>query len=484
MLKIKEGQVKLKYVGYGLAFCIFGLMVIAGALFTSNVRGAEMSVEKSVSAFVPASCSMSGSGMSSHAAIIDNGVLTSDIGTTSFSVSCNDANGFAIYAVGYSGDVEGDTKMLGDNGSYIDTGTATAGDISNWAMKVTPGAGVVSANGFNNYSAIPANFTRVVEKQADISLGTVVSATSTYQVYPSLSQPAGTYTGQVKYTLVHPSILECPEGYKLEGGVCKKDLCAGLTAEYMQDITTTDIEAMETDVQCQLKDKRDNKVYWVSKLKDGKVWMTQNLDYDLSVTANKSLKVATSDVTEDKTLTITSTWGSSYTDLYYKAGAARYLPNGSGTATNITCTAENNGGENCHYHLGDYYNWTSAVAGTYPTTTYYTQAPSSICPKRWRLPTAREGDAMGDFNKLNNAYGGSTSSDSTLRASPIYFVRSGYINKGSLFYDGYEWHYWSSTVYNRSGSLSLQFRFNKSSSRIDIIGEYRDMGGSVRCVAR
>lgn len=33
--------------------------------------------------------------------------------------------------------------------------------------------------------------------------------------------------------------------------------------------------------QYQMMDKRDNKIYWVAKLADGNVWMTQNLDYDL-----------------------------------------------------------------------------------------------------------------------------------------------------------------------------------------------------------
>ena len=38
-----------------------------------------------------------------------------------------------------------------------------------------------------------------------------------------------------------------------------------------------------TDDELQVIDTRDNKVYWIAKLKDGHCWMTQNLDLDLGI---------------------------------------------------------------------------------------------------------------------------------------------------------------------------------------------------------
>jgi len=55
----------------------------------------------------------------------------------------------------------------------------------------------------------------------------------------------------------------------------------------MQDISGNNpnadavINSMEEGRQYQLKDNRDWKTYYVAKMKDGRVWMTQNLDLDL-----------------------------------------------------------------------------------------------------------------------------------------------------------------------------------------------------------
>ena len=50
----------------------------------------------------------------------------------------------------------------------------------------------------------------------------------------------------------------------------------------MQDINDTIITSMTTGTQHTLIDMRDGKSYFIAKQADGKVWMTQNLDYDLS----------------------------------------------------------------------------------------------------------------------------------------------------------------------------------------------------------
>ena len=53
---------------------------------------------------VPISCSMSGVGVNSHNSNVYNGIYTSDIGTTTIDVFCNDGEGFSIYAIGFTGD--------------------------------------------------------------------------------------------------------------------------------------------------------------------------------------------------------------------------------------------------------------------------------------------------------------------------------------------------------------------------------------------
>ncbi|MBQ2622774.1 hypothetical protein IJG12_00400 [Candidatus Saccharibacteria bacterium] len=63
-------------------------------------------------------------------------------------------------------------------------------------------------NGFGSYSSVPATYTKVAHRDSGTDTGTSATGselTSTYAAYMNQTQPAGTYTGQVKYTLVHPS---------------------------------------------------------------------------------------------------------------------------------------------------------------------------------------------------------------------------------------------------------------------------------------
>ena len=185
---------------------------------------------------VPISCTMSGSGISSHNADIPNGTYTADIGTTTMHAFCNDNSGFAIYAAGYTGNEIGATnsnKLIGTNASSnatIVTGTATSAgnpDISNWAMKLTvtqdsgdttgtnaftidsaPNTSGGSNVSFTQYHTVPNEYTKVAHKNAGTDMTSItggVKLTTTYAVYISKTQPADTYSGQVIYTLVHPS---------------------------------------------------------------------------------------------------------------------------------------------------------------------------------------------------------------------------------------------------------------------------------------
>lgn len=71
----------------------------------------------------------------------------------------------------------------------------------------------------------------------------------------------------------------------------------GFDIEYMQDMTPQVCGKVTAREQKQLIDKRDNKKYWVIKMKDGSCWMAQNLALDI-VGENQTLYPETSDVTE------------------------------------------------------------------------------------------------------------------------------------------------------------------------------------------
>ena len=203
--------------------------ILTGLILSSTTTSAtDHSVVDEVNITVPISCSLTGTGMNTHNANIVNGTYQADIGTTTLKAFCNDNAGFAIYATGYTGNEIGGTnsnKLVGTTSSSnatIDTGTATSAgspDISNWAMKLTtvlsptPTYPITLDNGFGSYSAVPNSYTKVAHRDSNTDIGTNAEGTTlttTYAAYISKTQPADTYSGQVIYTLVHPSDAEAP----------------------------------------------------------------------------------------------------------------------------------------------------------------------------------------------------------------------------------------------------------------------------------
>ena len=209
-------------------FCIYasvfltGLTLLFGFLLSSSRVSADDTVVDEINITVPVSCSLTGVGMNSHAATINNGTYVSDIGTTTIKAYCNDKDGFAIYAIGYTDDIDGKNVMTSSTlGSTHDiaTGTGTSGNNSQWAMKLStqtnpePTYPVTIQNNYNNYHTVPNDYDLVAKRISSTDIGAAAigsTLTSTYQIYISNSQSAGTYVGQVKYVLVHPNTVPQP----------------------------------------------------------------------------------------------------------------------------------------------------------------------------------------------------------------------------------------------------------------------------------
>ncbi len=191
-----------------------------------------------------------------------------------------------------------------------------------------------------------------------------------------------------------------------------------------------------------LTDTRDGNTYTVSKLADGKCWMTQNLRI-----INKTLTPADSDVTSNYTIPASSISGFDSHDT-----------------SNAYVDSD-----------GGFYTWYTATAGT-GTQALSTQGQNttvSICSKGWRLPTRGNGD---EFQILYNNY----PSSSALRSSPVNFTRSGLIQSGWRNSQGSTGFYWSSTVYSDDYAYNL---FLTASSVYPTDNNFKYFGFSVRCIA-
>ena len=250
------------------------LVIVSAFILGFNMPhgSARISSSDSLAISVPSSCTLASSVDEAHSASIINGTYRSDIGTTTLSTFCNDKNGYSVYAIGDSLNSEGNNTLVGSNGSNISSGTATSGDTSQWAMKLALKAGDTSPTPptiippFNNYATVPTTWTKVAtipSSTTDMKEGS--NFTTTYATYISPTQAAGTYLGQVKYLLTHPSAATPTSAY------------------IMQEVTNWKND-LDEEESVQAIDIRDGKQYWVTRLADGNIWMTQNLDFDIDTT--------------------------------------------------------------------------------------------------------------------------------------------------------------------------------------------------------
>ena len=253
------------------------------------------------------------------------------------------------------------------------------------------------------------------------------------------SMPSATYSTTVTYTAIAEGV---PEEHT------------------MQEFTVAECKAMTEDQQFYLMDSRDNKIYSVTKMKDGHCWMTENLKLG-STTGTMTLTPDDSSVSTNVTL-------------------PQVLSSGSSNRTSMQVWA------NTGSYDGYYYNWCAAVAygavdgGTGNCDGVTTEQTNSVCPKGWRLPT-NSGDYS--FSNLFGQYGLPTSNTSgnyvsVVEASPLSFTRAGLYLSG-YYLQGSRGYYWSRTP--NSSAYAYGFGYDSSGFNPQNYGD-KDYGFSVRCV--
>ena len=210
-----------------------------------------------------------------------------------------------------------------------------------------------------------------------------------------------------------------------------------------------------------LTDTRDKNTYRVRKLKDGengKCWIVDNLKI-----AGKTLTPADSDVSSNFVL----------------PSSSKNNPVGF-EALSVYVPPVDNPPELVKY--GGYYNWYTATAGTGTTaldgSIRKKDAPSSICPKGWHLPTGGSG---GDFEILYEQYP-TLSAMQTDTNGPEFLVGGEYYN-GSTINHNSRSYYWSSTAHGTERAYGLT-NWSTTISVGDAGTLHRAYGHFVRCVAR
>ncbi len=510
--------------------------LVGGILSSTTVTAddAPSSIDE-VSISVPASCTISGTGNASHTAEISNGLYVNNIGSTTMKAFCNDASGFSVFAIGYTGDIAGSnvlTNSTSGTSHDINTSTATGpvGGVDNsaWAMKLgkvttpSPAYPVILAGSsddpdssnttdYSAYQEVPNTYTKVAYRTSGTDIGSGAEGstfTTTYAVYISKTQPAGTYTGKVKYTLVHPYTEPAPVEI-IPPTSCNTPVP---NVTFMQELSSMDSSqlaslksSLTTDAQYYLADNRDNKSYCVSKLKDGNIWMTQNLDLDID--SSRTYTPADTDIPTDWT-PIESTLATGETNwiLTYQSGDTGYVeslvnntpqsydPGGKiwdGVVGSGTTLDDMNQGTNPHYHIGNYYNWMAAVATNDSRLfTNKIDVNQSICPAGWMLTKS---SGVGSFNSLSSLYARWTESvydeetdawsiperlPDQLWESPVYFTMGGQW-MGDSWDVSNEGYYWTP---KKDDSGASNYFVSQFFTEMSSPNHY--FGLSVRCVSR
>ena len=262
----------------------------------------------------------------------------------------------------------------------------------------------------------------------------------------------------------------------------------------MQSFTTAKCNAMSNGSTITLTDSRDDQAYTIGKLADGNCWMVENLNLaggtaldadktDVTSAYISSFSTSNNLTKSGDTIVLPASNTSGFDTVNYS-----YVYN-SGNKTNCGASGQNTP---CY----SYYSWDAATLGSGRTiATENTDAPYSVCPKGWKLPTSGNSSnnewKRGDFYKLATAYGANLESNYYESSSTFYnnagpnttvpkFLLAGFYSNGSFNNGGSYGGYWSSTSFSNT-SYARDLIFLSSVVNSASI-EGRSNGISVRCL--
>lgn len=362
--------------------------------------------------------------------------LTSNFnyGLTDISITTNNRTGYSLYL--HATDKEGKLRNRDSsveatiNPMPIPAKPDTSDFINNtWGYAL---------NEVTLYQALPQDHQPIIHTES-------ANTTETYQLKIGAkidtTLPAGIYQGGVIISaVVNPLTL-----------ITLSDL------DYMQEMTTEFCDNTDPGITKSLIDKRDNRAYTVTKLKDNNCWMTDNLSYSLS--SQETLTPTDSDVTNN--------WKPSLD-----------------TKTALTNSVDQDGLNSWNIDNSWYYQWNTATAGSgQGITADGAEAPDSICPAGWKLPLGGTiyANINGSYEKLLSAYQLSNTSGAELSQPPLNFSKSGYITNSKLISLGTHGIYWTRVA---AGSANSAYNLGFNAGGYGISGSIARFNGyTIRCVA-
>ena len=420
-------------------------------------------------------------------------------GTAQLSVNTNSSDGYSLYMKTENG--EQTLKSAAGNTVGAVSGTQTPSTFvkNTWGYALGKGIDANTAS----YKAVPATAgTPIIETDTVAAGGAADNYTLAFGAKIGTDLPTGEYTNKVVV-----SVIANPE------------TVTSLTQlTYMQEMTGDICKTSPEHAEKQLIDDRDGNSYFVTKMKDGNCWMTQNLALNIDSTNGVLASNATGTgtfewkgagdgtnnlpKTTETTVPAAVSGGGSQTDTRSWNLGKYVLSNPSdGTSCTVNtgesiskCTrfidvsdssvwkptfqATKDASGNitaydptahtydAHYLIGNYYQFNTATAGTgAAVTTDGANAAASICPSgtggNWVLPLSgtMNNNVSGSFYNLLIKYNAASGAEgaSNIISLPLAFVRSGYVNlNAGMAYGVSRYLYgWSRAAESLAGAYSL-----------------------------
>ena len=287
-----------------------------------------------------------------------------------------------------------------------------------------------------------------------------------------------------------PTISKAMDGKVQETNLFSITTMQEMTAQVCSNTPTPSVDARDIDTvgdggtdkvpTTTLTDTRDGKTYTVSKLADGNCWMTQNLDLGDNSTEQNPLVLTPEDSNVSANFELPAMQkGNDYGSNY------KWNEGGAGNTTNTKHMYDFTGHSTYDANAttyGNLYNWYTATAGTGTADMTSGDATDSICPKGWQLPSNYGNKSYNNLLTTTYALSGSAGS-TTMQNVPFSFPFAGDYgySDGSLYVQGGNGLFWSSTAGSTNNAIHLSFNRNGISPN----GSYgKAYGSSVRCVAQ
>ena len=432
-------------------------------------------------------------GTATDSNIIDVNVITNSTNGYTLNASVGNSTTYNTRNLVHINNTVPNTFSSVDFGSSITSNTGLSDNT--WAYSYS----INNGTNWTNYSGLPlysdtTNVAQLKNSSTPVSSASGDNIKFKIAAKASNTQASGEYRNVINFELVAtPLPTTLSMAYENAG---KEKLNGYFKLQDMNANICNAAEVLDEGSQMQAIDTRDNKVYWITKLRDGKCWFTQNLDHDIDPNYNYTHENTdlgygtntTQSWVPDKATYTTgdTTWvytqHGDYIQQSYDPGDKIW--DGILSDTTLDNMAQ---GTNLHWSIGNYYNLNAAIAVNKRTSSSNDQN-QSICPAGWTLPKATKNDynanVIGSFQYMLEQYG----LTGAIREAPLYFPLSGRWQGESLYISSYG-NWWSPTPGTVSGGgdwfRNLQTWRDGNISNVNTSNQLPAQWGlSVRCISR